>query len=329
MDRIHIALIGCMACAAQEKLAEKLEGVDYSITSIEEPEKLSQYIEQASTWDVIVGGPITKEIAGAAKNLKLFHVFRGGTGGLGLEYLPEHVQVANTYHHGHGIAEFVVMAMLMLPRDVYFHDYKLRRGQWDASAKIWGDPPDHETLVDKTVLIVGAGHIGSEVGKRLQGFGVHRIGVSRDISKRVEGIDYLIDFKEWHDYLPVADVVVASCRLTPETANLFSMLQFEHMKDTAYFINVSQAKIANEKDLYYALRDRHIAGAAIDTWYRMPKDKDEICFPSEYPFHVLTNVIMSPCRVSWTKEMLERRVDDVSSNIKRLSKNEKVLNLVR
>jgi phosphoglycerate dehydrogenase-like enzyme len=224
--------------------------------------------------------------------------------------LPEKTQIVHSGQYGPGTAEFVVMSMLMLPRKVYVHDYKLRRGRWDAGPRLWGYPPEYETLVDKTVLIVGTGFAGPEIGKRLEGFGVHRIGVSEELP----------------EYLPVVDYVVAASLFTPGARPTFAKREFDLMKPTAYFINVGEARIAEEMALFYALKENSIAGAALDSWYRLPKRRDEICFPSDYPFHTLTNVIMSPCRAGWTKELLEKRADEVADAIKRLYTKEPVAN---
>jgi phosphoglycerate dehydrogenase-like enzyme len=100
------------------------------ITVIPDPSSATDHLDVFEAADVIVGGPITETIARQSRRLKLFHVFRGGTGGLGLEWLPPQVLIANTYHHGAGIAEFVLMAMLMLPRQTCYYDRELRQGKW-------------------------------------------------------------------------------------------------------------------------------------------------------------------------------------------------------
>jgi phosphoglycerate dehydrogenase-like enzyme len=327
MKKMVITLIGHTACSIlerlEEKLHESLEGFDYSIVSLPGSAGMDS---AASEWDVIIGGPISSEIAKAAANLKLFIGFGEESSGRGLKQLHRQVRVVHTSHHAAGTAEFVVMSMLMLPRKVYVHDYNLRRGRWDSSEKLWGGPPGFGTLVDKTVVIAGGGSAGPEIGKRLEGFGAHRIGMVKDLSKQVEGIDYLIDFEELPEYLPVADFVIAASPLIPGAYPLFTKREFDFMKPSAYFINVADARVADEMALYYALRDNSIAGAALDCWYRLPKGRDEICYPSDYPFHTLTNVIMSPCRAGWTKELLEKRADEVADAIKRLYTKEPVAN---
>ena len=116
--------------------------------ALPDPGELVSRSEQLANARVIVGGPVTKEQAGAATSLRLFHVFRGGTDGLGVEHLAPNVAVCNTYQHERSVAEFAVLAMLALPRRVFFHDQQLRRGSWRGSV-MWGEPPEQEELTGK------------------------------------------------------------------------------------------------------------------------------------------------------------------------------------
>ena len=139
-----------------------------------------------------------------AKHLKLFHVFRGGIDGLGIEHLPRHVRVCNTFHHEVGVAEFAVMAMLMLPHQVFLHDRQLRQGNWGGSV-MWGEPPKQATLADKSVLIVGIGHIGREIAVRIRNFGSQVVAVTRNPQRQLALADRLVGFDNWREELPRAD----------------------------------------------------------------------------------------------------------------------------
>jgi len=194
---------------------------------------------------------------------------------------------------------------------------------------MWGEPPEQDTLVDKNVLIVGIGHIGKEIAVRVKPFGAHVIGVTRDTSRQVESADRLVGFRAWRDELPEADFVVASVRLTPETEGLFGAEEFQAMKPSAFFINVARGTVAHERELYEALRDKNIAGAAIDVWYNYPQQMDDVCFPSNEPFHELPNLLMSPNRSSWTKAMLAGRTRDVAENIRRLECGKELINRIQ
>jgi phosphoglycerate dehydrogenase-like enzyme len=76
-----------------------------------------------------------------------------------------------------------------------------------------------------------------------------------------------------------------------------------------------------------ALRDRVIAGAALDPWWHYPKG-DEIVAPSTYPYQELSNVIMTPHTSGSTTGMLERRMRVVAANINRFLRDEPVANVV-
>lgn len=101
------------------------------------------------------------------------------------------------------------------------------------------------------------------------------------------------------------------------------------MKPSAFFINVARGTVAHERALYEALRDKNIAGAAVDVWYNYPRQMDEVCFPSNEPFHELPNLLMSCNRSSWTKAMLAGRTRDVAENIRRLKGGNELINRIR
>ena len=323
----NVILLGRMAASASDGLEAEL-GDGARIVAIPEPKAALDQLGEFDEVNVIVGGPLIAELVERASRLKLFHVFRGGIDGLGVELLPDHVHVCNTFHHEVGIAEFTVMAMLMLPRRISLFDSQLRQGDWRGSA-MWGEPPEQHTMVNKNVLIVGLGHIGQAIAVRVKGLGANVVGVTRNTARRIESTDRLVGVDTWRDELPQADYVVASVRLTPETEGLFGADEFDMMKSTAFFINVARGTVAHERAMYEALKDNNIAGAAIDVWYNYPRQIDEVCHPSNEPFHELTNVLLSPNRSSWTQEMLAMRTRDVAENIRRLERGEELINCVR
>ncbi len=162
---VKIVLVGRMATAA-EKLLRAAVGADHEVLAMPDASAAQENPRSFDGAHVIVGGPVTQQMAERARDLKLFHVFRGGTGGLGVEHLPPSVTIANTYHHEKSIADFVLLAMLVLARKGCERDRQLRKGNWSGSAW-WSAPPEVDALDGKTVLILGLGHIGSEVARRV------------------------------------------------------------------------------------------------------------------------------------------------------------------
>jgi len=99
------------------------------------------------------------------------------------------------------------------------------------------------------------------------------------------------------------------------------------MKLTAFLINVSRAEIVDEDALYEALARRSIAGAALDVWYRYPREPGPTA-PATCPFRELPNVLMTPHVSGWTDGMLEARAKIIAENIGRVASGETPLNLV-
>jgi phosphoglycerate dehydrogenase-like enzyme len=99
------------------------------------------------------------------------------------------------------------------------------------------------------------------------------------------------------------------------------------MKPTAFLINVARGEVVDEAALYAALRDRAIAGAAIDVWYRYPEG-DALTLPSTLPFHELTNVIMTPHIAGATENTFFYRWAAINDNLRRLRDGEPLVNVV-
>jgi phosphoglycerate dehydrogenase-like enzyme len=98
--------------------------------------------------------------------------------------------------------------------------------------------------------------------------------------------------------LPKADALVICLPLTDETRGLIGESELALMPDRAILINVGRGPIVDESALYHALHDRTLHAAGLDVWYNYPNDEPgrKSTSPSEYPFHELNNVVMSPHR---------------------------------
>lgn len=99
------------------------------------------------------------------------------------------------------------------------------------------------------------------------------------------------------------------------------------MKATAFLINVARAEIVEEPALYEALAQRVIAGAALDVWYRYPREAGPTA-PATEPFHKLPNVLMTPHVSGWTDGMLNARAQAIAENVRRVGSGKTPLNLI-
>lgn len=256
--------------------------------------------------------------------LRLIHLFGAGTDGIDFSAIPPGCTVCNVYGHERGIAEYVFMMMAVLNRDLFTDDAALRQGYWS-------DRSDRRELHGRNLFIVGLGRIGGKVARWGHFVGMHVSGVTRLPSpERAQslGLDAIGGSDELDAYLPQADFVVVTVPDTPETRGIIGEAQFRQMKSTAYLINVARGPVIDESALYYALRDKTIAGAAIDVWYHYPPVIGQHTMPSQYPIHELKNVIMTPHNSGMTDATMAYRWGFLAKNLRRLTTGEALENVV-
>ncbi len=123
----------------------------------------------------------------------------------------------------------------------------------------------------KTLGIVGAGRIGTEMALMSRGFNMPII-YSSSSGRRNDVLDAklhanLVSFEE---LLEQSDFISVHAPLTPQTKHLFDRHAFARMKQTAYIINTARGPVIKEDDLVAALKDGEIAGAGLDVYENEP-----------------------------------------------------------
>jgi phosphoglycerate dehydrogenase-like enzyme len=261
-----------------------------------------------------------------APALKLLHLPGAGTDAVVFDALPAATTVCNVYEHEIGIAEYVLAAMLEWEIALCKLGQAIRQGRWEGSY-LFG--PVHGELFGKTLGIIGYGRIGKEVARRAHAFGMRIIACSRTAGPADQMVESVAPIDQLESVLHESDFVLMSLPLSDTTRNLIGPHQLAAMKPTGVIINVSRGGLIEEQALFEACRDSQIGGAVIDTWYNYPVQRGEICPPSRYPFHQLTNVIMTPHASAWTNQLATRRNRIIAENLDRLARNEPLRNVVR
>lgn len=277
--------------------------------------------------DMLVSMGFSRDMAEAAERLRLLQVPGAGLDRIDLSALRPGIRLANVYGHEVAIAEYVIGAMISLTRSFCRLDRKLRRGEWESRWAV-GRPatPLQTELMGKTLAILGLGHIGHEIARRANAFGMRIVAVRRDIqAAKPAGVTEVTSLDRLDDILAEADFVAITLPLSDETRNLIDADRLQAMKPTAHLINVARGEIVDEASLYRALADKQIAGAAIDVWYRYPTSSDPV-LPSTEPFHELDNVLMTPHMSAATEGMLDSRAKLIAENIGRTARGEVPLN---
>lgn len=122
----------------------------------------------------------------------------------------------------------------------------------------------------RTLGIIGYGRIGRAVARRAAGFGMRILVYSPGSRTEIEASSDV----EWADLdalISAADFVTLHARLTPDTRHMIGERELRMMKETAYLINVARGEMVDENALVRALRERWIAGAALDVFENEPE----------------------------------------------------------
>jgi phosphoglycerate dehydrogenase-like enzyme len=279
--------------------------------------------------DVLVTMGLTVEMARAARRLKLVQVPGAGVDRIDRSALPAGTLLANTHGHETGIAEYVIGAMLALTRQFSRLDGALRRGDWQSQWAVGvAPPPVWPELAGRTIGILGYGRIGQNIARRARAFDMQVCAIRRDVGRSMEDDLALLGGPDILDQvLRRSDYVVISMPASPETIGWIGEAELSLMKPSGFLINVARAEIVDEEALYGALSRHSIADAALDVWYRYPREPG-LTAPARYPFHELANVLMTPHVSGWTDGMLDARAKLIAENIRRIACQEPPLNQI-
>ncbi len=187
------------------------------------------------------------------------------------------------------VAEYCVMAMLILSRNFSEINNSLRIKPWDETRALGAKA--HE-IAAMTVGIVGVGEIGRRVAKICRnGFGMRVLGNRR----RLEQLPPEAEAAELDPLVVESDFVVVTCPLTPQTHHLFGKKRISRMKNTAWLINVGRGAVVDEVALVEALQQKSIAGAMLDVYehYRLEPG---------HPLLALDNAVLTPHLAGMTRE---------------------------
>lgn len=242
--------------------------------------------------------------------------------GTGLDLVPlraataHAVPVANLPGgNAQSVAEYCVMAMLMLARNAFEITTRIRTQPWDTTRALGAKA--HE-IAAMTVGIVGVGEIGKRVAAICrQGFGMRVLGNQR----RVDRIPKDAEPAALDSLVAESDFVVVTCPLTPETHHLFNAKRLAAMKSTAWLINVGRGAVIEEAALVEALQRKTIAGAMLDVYehYRIEPGHSLLA---------LDNAVLTPHLSGMTQESRKRMGAAAAEETLRMLAGERPKNFV-
>ena len=177
-------------------------------------------------------------------------------------------------------AELTIGLLIAIARRITAAEASLRRGEWDRAAFKGVE------LRGKTIGLIGAGRIGSEVAFRCHAFGM-RVHACDPYLSLARAEELAVDMVDLETVIEHADFISIHVPLTDETRGIFDAGSLRRMKPTAYLINVSRGGVVDEAALAKALHNGDIAGAALDVYESEPLSSDS-------PLRDAPNLVLTP-----------------------------------
>jgi glyoxylate reductase len=251
------------------------KGIGFDIGDSKNPPTKKELIKALSKkpYDGVISfltDKLDKDVFDACPTAKVFANFSVGFDNVDLEEAKKrNICVSNTPGtSATAVAEHAVALMLTLTTRIDEGDRYMRSGKykgWDPDLLIGTD------MKGKTIGLIGAGQIGTEVAKILHyGFGSKVIYSDISPNLTLEQIEGTIR-KETVEVLREADIVSLHVPLLPSTHHLINKNTLAIMKKTAFLINTSRGAVVDEKALVDALKNNIIRGAGIDVYEFEPK----------------------------------------------------------
>jgi glycerate dehydrogenase len=249
--------------------------------------------------------PITQKVIEAADNLKIIAVTATGYNIIDMMAAKKRgVLVCNVPEYGtYSVAQHAFALLLELSNRVCIHSQSVYDGNWSKAIDWCFSKTPIIELKDKTLGIIGLGRIGLQTARIAHAFGMNIIyhrGNRGDISAESVSLEELFS---------KSDFVSLHCPLRPDNASFVDRALLMLMKPTAFLINTSRGQLINEEDLADALKNKVLAGAALDVLSKEPP-------PENNPLLHLPNCLITPHNAWMSVEARKRILNTSYENVK-------------
>ncbi|HVN56290.1 MAG TPA: phosphoglycerate dehydrogenase [Anaerolineaceae bacterium] len=192
------------------------------------------------------------------------------------------------------VADSVLGYMLAFARQQPWMDTAMKRGEWQ---KIPG-----RSLSECTLGVIGVGNVGKAVIRRARGFGMRILG--NDIVEIAPDFiaEFGVEMVSLTGLISRADFISVNCDLNPSSFHLINAETLQHVQAHAVLINTARGPIVEESALIPALREKRLAGAALDVFEIEPLPLDSPLLGMELVMLAPHNSNSSPAaweRVHW------------------------------
>ena len=291
--------------------------IERAILSEINPEFLLAYcntedevIETARDADGIINqyAPITRRVIESLKRCKVIARYGVGVDNIDVEAATEYgIIVANVPDYCVDEVSTHTMALILVcARGITLLDRKRRDKKWDFTLA----KPLFRTQ-GKTLGLFGLGRIAKMVAQKALGFEFKVIAFDPYVSEANSKIE-MVALKR---LLSDSDFLSIHVPLTDQTRHSFSENELRTMKKTSYLVNTSRGPIVDEKALYVALKEKWIAGAALDVMEKEPPDWED-------PLLKLDNIIITPHISFYSEESYVELKTKVAESVRAVLKGE-------
>lgn len=290
-----------------------------TVVHLEDYARLAEEVRDA---DIFVGWTLKPEQFAGAQKLRWIHATAAGVDQLMRDDIRRSPVVITNSSGIMAIpmAEHTLGLILALARRLPSAARYQQQKHW-AQQDIWNEDPHPMEINGRTLTIVGYGNIGRELGRRAHACGMRVVGVKRDPSRGGEHADSVLPVDQLDPALAEADFAVLATPVTQETRHLFGRERFAAMKRTAYFINIGRGILVDTEALVAALREKLIAGAAIDVAEREP-------LAPESPLWDAPNLLITPHLSAVSERLWHRHAALLLENLDRYFAGRELLNVV-
>ncbi len=310
-SKIRFLLLESVHQSALDTLTKSgYENIEYLKTSLE-GDRLLEKVSTAHFLGIRSRTQLTDEVFAAAEKLQAVGCFCIGINQVNLDAaLARGIPVFNApFSNTRSVAELVIGQAILLLRGIPEKNALLHRGVWQKAAA-----GSYETR-GKKLGIIGYGNIGSQLCVLAEAMGMN-VFLYDVASKLPLGNATQLDTLE--ELMSTCDVVSLHVPETTQTKDMIGARELGWMRDSAVLINASRGSVVEINDLADALRNKQIAGAAIDVFPKEPKSNDEEFLS---PLREFENCIITPHVGGSTMEAQENIGVEVAEKLVRYSDN--------
>ena len=307
-------IFGPVIAPAAWAIGESLlpQGFSIEVLSKDEPKRAEQWAS-AEFYMGFRGGLIEADYERMG-NIKLIQFLSAGYDGVQLETLRElGIPLANNGGaNSYAVAEHAILLMLAASRQLPDLDRLVKSGKWKSNR--FGEEEEHE-IAGKTIGIIGLGHIGKTLARRLSGFEVKLLYTDPVRPTPEEASKLNVTYAEPDELFRVSDIVTLHAPFDATTHHMINERTLKLMKKDAILINCARGELVDEAALYRALKDGTIWAAGLDTYDPEPPRPDN-------PLFTLPNVVLTPHAAGPTWESWPKRFANSYENVQRVARGE-------